>query len=574
MFLTNNPEFIRMLRTRLRPRALVARAVFMALLFSGILVVLYWIDRTSGSPIPMLRIYFIAVAGIQLALLCILGLTQASQNVVLERERNTYDFQRLVAMGPWHLTFGKLYGGAIDAWWLVLSSLPFLMLPVAFREVPVSVLLQVIALEFTLGTLVCAVGLFSSVVVDKVSQSSGLALLTVAFFFAFTLIVSSACGPGLNLWTSWSPIQALTALYASLNSESSYPVIAFLGLDRVPMIVGCMLVNGLFSGIFFCMTARRIADPELSLLSREQVFGAYVVCQVLVIGSVWSNLSMNPVKVLMTYHGVSAILLCLAPFVLLPSGDLLKSRAHRCARNDHWRMVSGFGSRSQDGSPLAPQLVMTLLYAGLALFMTWFASKDVELLHGPATAGTLWAGVTPLIVMVSALGFTCSMLALYIQVATEKNGLQLGMVLLVFLLILPSAAVAILVSPLHTVYVNPAAYLFVSGCLVEAKDHYAIMKEPNATWALPLIFCVTALLLGALSAMRFRYLLDMAHADRQRQAQLDRQAPGLDASGKAAALIAERVRTAAEHAFPRAEESASPPERSEGRAIQGETDGT
>src|SRR5437763_12591138 len=131
MALSINPEFLRLLRSKLRMRALIALGTAGVLIYGCVLTFTIVIEKgrqfmpTSFSVTKALHGYFYVVVGIQLALLSIYSVALAAQNITLEKERGTFDFQRLVAIGPWRLTLGKLFGAPAEAFVMALCGVPF-----------------------------------------------------------------------------------------------------------------------------------------------------------------------------------------------------------------------------------------------------------------------------------------------------------------------------------------------------------------------------------------------------------------------------------------------------------------
>src|SRR5262249_20798809 len=132
MLLLDNPEFQRQVRSKLRPRSLMLLGVTAVLVFGTTVAATYFIDRERsaqiGSPFThagVMHSIFFAITGVQLAIVALYGVGLSSQNIALEKERGTFEFQRLVAMGPWHLTVGKLFGAPAEAFFTALFGIPF-----------------------------------------------------------------------------------------------------------------------------------------------------------------------------------------------------------------------------------------------------------------------------------------------------------------------------------------------------------------------------------------------------------------------------------------------------------------
>jgi len=185
MLLFDNPEFLRLARSKLRPRSMLLLGAAGVLVLGTILMIMYW-NLQSGfgrsTPSAMLRDFFYTVAGLQLGVISLYGLFLASQNITQERERHTFEFQRLVAMGPRKLAIGKLFGAPCEAWWLVLIGTLFAFFPVLAGAVDVVECLRAQLVVYVYGILISSLGLMCSSAFEKTSRVTGLAVLMVIFF--------------------------------------------------------------------------------------------------------------------------------------------------------------------------------------------------------------------------------------------------------------------------------------------------------------------------------------------------------------------------------------------------------
>lgn len=100
-----NPEFRRNLWVEFSPRRLLAMPLFLGLIFLGAHGVGGWpaVDR--------------AALGALIALLIIWGTRQAASAVSDEIRAGTWDAQRMSALGPWTMAWGKLFGATAYTWY-------------------------------------------------------------------------------------------------------------------------------------------------------------------------------------------------------------------------------------------------------------------------------------------------------------------------------------------------------------------------------------------------------------------------------------------------------------------------
>ncbi|WP_374575239.1 hypothetical protein [Phenylobacterium sp.] len=112
-----NPEFRRNLWLEASPRRMTWAAVTLALVYAAALL------STRGR--PEFAPHALSAAGFVVFLVCGLlwGARSAGGAVLGEITERTWDFQRLSALTPWQMTWGKLFGASSLAWICALSGL-------------------------------------------------------------------------------------------------------------------------------------------------------------------------------------------------------------------------------------------------------------------------------------------------------------------------------------------------------------------------------------------------------------------------------------------------------------------
>jgi hypothetical protein len=112
-----NPEFQRNLWLEAAPRRIAWAAVALG--------VIYGLTALSAHGSPELLTAGLATAGVVVAAACglIWGARAAGGSVLNEIGDRTWDFQRLSALDPWAMTWGKLFGAASLAWLCTLTGL-------------------------------------------------------------------------------------------------------------------------------------------------------------------------------------------------------------------------------------------------------------------------------------------------------------------------------------------------------------------------------------------------------------------------------------------------------------------
>lgn len=112
-----NPEFRRNLWLEASPRRITWAAVTLGLIYGAALL------AVRGRPDHIA--HALSVAGMLVFLVCgpLWGARAAGGAVLTEIAERTWDFQRLSALTPWQMTWGKLFGAASLAWLCALSGL-------------------------------------------------------------------------------------------------------------------------------------------------------------------------------------------------------------------------------------------------------------------------------------------------------------------------------------------------------------------------------------------------------------------------------------------------------------------
>ena len=101
-----NPEFRRYLWLEISPQRLIAMPAILGAIFF-----LLWL---GGRPELALGEWSL---GVYLLLVLLWGPRLAASAVVSEVRARTWDWQRMSAVGPWQMTWGKLFGSTIFVWY-------------------------------------------------------------------------------------------------------------------------------------------------------------------------------------------------------------------------------------------------------------------------------------------------------------------------------------------------------------------------------------------------------------------------------------------------------------------------
>ena len=517
----DNPEFVRLCRSKMRPGKIVLLAGIAAFICGGILVLMYLAETQFGrQPVnnmgEMLRNYFFWCTGIELAAVTLFGCILSAQNVVLERERSTLDFQRLVAIGPLRLTLGKLFGAPLEAFFVaavcalfsVLGAMGGAVSPGYFAEVHIAI--------FLFGFTMSALGLLCSCVVEKTNNAAGLAVLLGGALVVLPLMFVGRGGN--NIVAASSPIWFMISVFQHdpLGGYNGYNqatrvTIDFLGLN-MPAVFAGIIVNAPLALVAFLACVRRISNDEFSFMNIWQAALAFAITQFVLIGTFISGGAGGSPRYseLESFHAVNFAMLLGFTFALTPNGELVRARLYRARPGQQWGVLFELKNRMQDCPAMAGVLLFTVLYAIVGLVLTQLNGGKPQDFAA--------------IVMVAGASMGMAAMLMYVHVYLERGSFRLALIMLIALLALPPLAMGITYTWDHAVLVNPLAYIF----NMEKLDRLYMQRNGpaavGAVWSCPAA-CLTLGVLGfVLVAMRVRYVLDVHERERTRDAEAQRKA--------------------------------------------------
>ena len=149
-----NPEFQRNLWLEAGPRRLAWTGVVLAALYGSVLLLArdhaVWALGGAGAAV------FVASS-------LIWGARAAGGAVAEEVRQRTWDFQRLSALTPWEMAWGKLFGATLAQWFGGAICLPFILAPVWIAQGPRGAL--------TYAVILVALGVFAAIVNLQVREA-------------------------------------------------------------------------------------------------------------------------------------------------------------------------------------------------------------------------------------------------------------------------------------------------------------------------------------------------------------------------------------------------------------------
>lgn len=293
----NNPEFVRHRRAELRP----VRAITVALVIALICVLLgmacwsyeenllegarrgaeafatgAWQNRLADLQQHFAQrtwyLFYRWLVGLQGIALTFWALFSCAQSVSGERDRKTWDFQRVTRLTPTELLIGKLFGEPILIYFAVLCAAPVTFIAgvaggLSFATVlSVFIFLAVIALFLGLG------GMWLSTLLE--SRTRGVGLIGALALYGFTLAAYGFRDSGLPGLAAVSPLTGIIDMVLGKFPTEFRFVPVLFGHD-VSWLIMNVLLCGSLSGWLALMLIRNLKRdyPEIRPLSRWQAIG-------------------------------------------------------------------------------------------------------------------------------------------------------------------------------------------------------------------------------------------------------------------------------------------------------------
>ena len=297
-----NPEFIRNLWLEFTLHRVIVMPAVVGILF--LLMYLVNGQELDGATA-------VAAAFLFCAIIFIWGTRVAAESVIQEINARTWDTQRMSAMGPWGMAWGKLFGSTIFVWYggLICMGLYWM----SYIDIlPEDRLAKLILVYLLSGVIAHATGLLVSM--QAVQKRRDFGRVQVVFYLLFGF---AAAIPGLYIGLSgWA-------------DDGIYRVMLFY--DQVFPLIDCVLIALLVYSLWALIGIWRMMRAELQMVNGPWVWLAFVAFTVAVaagirllppeVGKAMPDISSK------AYHGY-AMLLFLTYVIALaePKGPVLFRR--------------------------------------------------------------------------------------------------------------------------------------------------------------------------------------------------------------------------------------------------------
>lgn len=335
-----NPEIVRNVRSQLRPKKAAAVVIICLLLSVSVgYGLLHGTSDVTQRYRTLLQMTFYA----QALILGAGGSIACLNNIYKEKDRNSFDFQRLTRLTTTQLTAGKLFGAPVLMYFVCLCLLPVSIYSAIGAHCRISFFLAAYAVLIAASIALHALSLLLSVLSIKGSQTGGIILILVILWCTsygegltpYSVMNLGALGP----FTAASVATQTTWSVSELESEWSRNRWAYYANDgmvdalfgkhvhHVPVLLA---VDCIFSFWFLLAVVRNIKrDPaEYELYSPVQFLLLALVLNGLLLSFFnWRlQIDSGPATFLLSINLGIFLLLGLA---LLRNRDRMRNIVHR-----------------------------------------------------------------------------------------------------------------------------------------------------------------------------------------------------------------------------------------------------
>lgn len=292
-----NPEFVRHRRAELRPvRAItVAVVVIVMCLLLGLACWSYeqsllesaqrgleayatdaWKNRVQALQENIARqtwlLFYRWLIGLQGVALTFWALFSCAQSVSGERDRKTWDFQRVTRVTPTEMLIGKLLGEPILIYFAVLCAAPVTLIAGLLGGLSLATVISLFVFLAVTGIFLGLGGMWLSTLLE--SRTRGVGLLAALALYGFTLGSYGMRESGLPGFAAMSPLMGIADLLGHSSSRFGHILPVLFG-HEVPWLLMNVLLCGLFSAWLAVMLIRNLKRdyPEIRPLSRWQAIG-------------------------------------------------------------------------------------------------------------------------------------------------------------------------------------------------------------------------------------------------------------------------------------------------------------
>lgn len=308
-YLLENPELIKFVRTNFRyPKSISLASVYLIALLS-----IYFIQYIVVGKIDAgyFKLIYVTTLGIEFLMSFYISTYLVTNAYAQEKEKGTLDFIRMTTIDRKVLAIGKLIGPGIFQSFLILITLPIVILSAVLGDIP---LLHFLVVHFHLVIYTIAfntLGLLFAISSPKPSSAGAISIAaTIGLPLIFNIFVNGKEeNPFFNLFN----IMGKNADYITRS-------ISFFNFSLPSVLLTFFIIAYL---VFWFMKAivRKLDDENNKPITKKQTLAFWTGIQFIMVGIFWSKIEVYGTSLLLIFSIFNFICISLISAVLTPTFD-------------------------------------------------------------------------------------------------------------------------------------------------------------------------------------------------------------------------------------------------------------
>jgi len=268
--LWSNPEFIRNVRSQLRPGKVIATACICAAISVATGFAISHQYKSAAGPYGWGPVVFQVAVWLQVLMLAAGGGIACINSIHREKEQNTFDYQRVTRMTPLELTLGKLFGAPAFSYFVCLCVMPLAIFGAVMGKLKFSNFVAVYAVMLVGSVMMHLLALLISLLTVKGSHTAAILLLLVLLWVTSPgsapprIFQLAPCGPfyaaQIAAWESWDDTARVATSAGTYEIPRTVDVFFGQKIHHVPVLLA---IDLMFAGWFLLAMVRNIKrDPN------------------------------------------------------------------------------------------------------------------------------------------------------------------------------------------------------------------------------------------------------------------------------------------------------------------------
>lgn len=439
----NNPEIIRNIRYRLRPKTIILTLVLTiaSILFIAILVMGQYGPSMEKS-MNLFRIY----AWLSTSVGFLYGILLTQTSIIGERDKKTYDFLFMTPLSDRVIAIGKLLGSTVHMW-LILFIMMFFLFFTGLGAWANGLKLVIFFLTLILGALASAsLGLLISVSINKTASALvGFVIILIIYFSTLSFAIGI---PGhlsyLRFYGLLNPASVILDI-GNKYVKGTDNIISFFSSE---INAGWMTIFLYAWLVFWMMRAviRKIRNLHGAYLTQIEALIFFVVFEILLVGFQWEYIrdTYDFWQSLATYLLTNGIILLIISCGLTLNREEYFSYARGKSMNTPYRLLG-----KNAPAHLLFLILCLIMTAGLFV-MLYVRPADI-----PISLLALQTGV-----LIATIGIFYLLVQL-LKTVFIYSGPVVSIITLALFLTLPPVVVGVFdMREICYIYCSPIAYIY------------------------------------------------------------------------------------------------------------------